>query len=62
VPHSAEAYEVFRRSYTFQDGYLHPGDTPGIGVTVDKEAAARFEYRPAYLPVNRLRDGTVHDW
>jgi mannonate dehydratase len=62
VPHSAEAYEVFRRSYTFQDGYLHPGDTPGIGVTVDKEAAARFEYRPAYLPVNRLRDRTVHDW
>jgi mannonate dehydratase len=29
---------------------------------VDKEAAAKFEYRPAYLPVNRLRDGTVHDW
>jgi mannonate dehydratase len=62
APHSAETYEVFRRSYTFQDGDLHPGDTPGIGVTVDKEAAARFEYRPAYLPVNRLRDGTVHDW
>jgi mannonate dehydratase len=62
MPHSAETYEVFRRSYTFQDGYLHPGDTPGIGVTVDKEAAARFEYRPAYLPVNRLRDRTVHDW
>ena len=62
MPHSAETYEVFRRAYTFQDGYLHPGDTPGIGVTVDKEAAARFEYRPAYLPVNRLRDGTVHDW
>jgi mannonate dehydratase len=62
MPHSAETFEVFRRSYTFQDGDLHPGDTPGIGVTVDKEAAARFEYRPAYLPVNRLRDGTVHDW
>jgi mannonate dehydratase len=62
MPHSDETYEVFRRSYTFRDGELHPGDTPGIGVTVDREAAARFEYRPAYLPVNRLRDGTVHDW
>jgi mannonate dehydratase len=62
APHSAETYEVFRRSYTFSGGYLHPGDTPGVGVTVDKEAAAQFEYRPAYLPVNRLRDGTVHDW
>jgi mannonate dehydratase len=62
MPHSAETYEVFRRSYTFSEGYLHPGDTPGIGVTVDKELAAKFEYQPAYLPVNRLRDGTVHDW
>jgi mannonate dehydratase len=62
APHSAETYDVFRRSYTFKDGYLHPGETPGIGVTVDKEAASKFEYRPAYLPVNRLQDGTVHDW
>jgi mannonate dehydratase len=62
APHTAETYEVFRRSYTFDDGYLHPGETPGIGVTVDKEAAAKFEYTPSYLPVNRLRDGTVHDW
>jgi mannonate dehydratase len=62
MPHTAETYEVFRRSYTFSGGYLHPGETPGIGVTVDKEAAAKFEYRPAYLPVNRLTDGTVHDW
>lgn len=62
APHSAETYEVFRRSYTFDDGYLHPGEAPGIGVTVDKEAAAKFEYEPSYLPVNRLRDGTVHDW
>ncbi|OLT02197.1 bifunctional D-altronate/D-mannonate dehydratase [Pseudonocardia sp. CNS-004] len=62
APHSAETYEVFRRSYTFDDGYLHPGETPGIGVTVDKDAAAKFDYEPAYLPVNRLRDGTVHDW
>jgi mannonate dehydratase len=62
APHSAETYEVFRRSYTFDDGYLHPGETPGIGVTVDRDAAAKFEYEPSYLPVNRLRDGTVHDW
>jgi mannonate dehydratase len=29
---------------------------------LDQEAAARFEYTPAYLPVNRTLDGTVHDW
>jgi mannonate dehydratase len=62
MPHSAETYEVFPRSYAFEDGYLHPGDSPGLGVTLDMDAAARFPYEPAYLPVNRLRDGTVHDW
>ncbi|WP_433887542.1 D-mannonate dehydratase ManD [Streptomyces sp. CA-111067] len=60
--HDPRTLEVFRTSYTFQDGLLHPGETPGLGVELDDEAAARFPYTPAYLPVNRLRDGTVHDW
>ncbi|SEG81283.1 D-mannonate dehydratase [Actinacidiphila yanglinensis] len=54
--------EVFRTSATFQDGLLHPGENPGLGVEIDEEAAARFPYEAAYLPVNRLVDGTVHDW
>jgi mannonate dehydratase len=60
--HSAETHEVFSPGYRFEDGQLRPAETPGLGVELDKEAAARFPYRPAYLPVNRLRDGTVHDW
>jgi mannonate dehydratase len=35
---------------------------PGLGVDIDEEAAARYPYSPAYLPVNRLEDGTVHSW
>ncbi|MFC7755185.1 D-mannonate dehydratase ManD [Tsukamurella soli] len=54
--------EVFRSSFTFRDGYLHPGDEPGLGVTVDEEAAARFPYEQAYLPIARRRDGTMTDW
>jgi len=54
--------EVFRSSYTLGDGYLHPGDEPGLGVEVDEAAAARFPYEPAYLPVARRRDGAVTDW
>jgi mannonate dehydratase len=54
--------EVFRPSYSFADGYLHPGDEPGLGVTVDEEAAARFPYDPAYLPIARNRDGSMKDW
>ncbi|MGO1258525.1 MAG: D-mannonate dehydratase ManD [Brachybacterium sp.] len=62
MPHSESALSVFRTSYRFEDGLLHPGDTPGLGVELDEEAAAKHDYQPAYLPVNRLRDGTVHDW
>ena len=60
--HSPDTLEVFRTSYTFEEGLLHPSDTPGLGVELDADAAARFPYEPAYLPVNRLADGTVHDW
>ena len=51
-----------RTSYTFRDGYMHPGDQPGLGVTFNEEAAAKYPYEPKYLPVNRRRDGSVHDW
>ncbi|UGS25039.1 D-galactonate dehydratase family protein [Microbacterium resistens] len=62
MPHSATTLDVFRTSYTFDRGFLHPGETPGLGVELDEEAAASFAYTAAYLPVNRLTDGTVHDW
>ncbi|GAB3217081.1 D-galactonate dehydratase family protein [Kineococcus gypseus] len=60
--HRDPAAEVFRSSYTFTDGYMHPGNAPGLGVEFDEAAAARFPYQPRYLPVNRRLDGTVHDW
>ena len=54
--------EVFPHAYRFADGYLHPGDEPGLGVSLDEPLAARHPYVAAYLPVNRLADGTMHDW
>jgi len=60
--HRDPAGEVFRTSYTFDDGHMHPADLPGIGVEFDEAAAGRFPYEPRYLPVNRRLDGTVHDW
>lgn len=60
--HTPLTNEVFRHAYTFTDGHLHPGETPGIGVDLDEELAAAHPYAPDYLPVNRLQDGTVHDW
>lgn len=60
--HTELTDRVFRHAYTFEDGYLHPGEEPGIGVEIDDELAAAHPYEPAYLPVNRLADGTLHDW
>lgn len=60
--HTEETDSVFPHEYRFADGYLHPGEAPGLGVTLDESLAARFPYRRAFLPVNRLEDGTLHDW
>ncbi len=60
--HTPETDQVFPHAYTFAGGDLHPGDAPGLGVEIDEALAARFPYRPASLPVNRLEDGTMFNW
>jgi mannonate dehydratase len=60
--HTEETDAVFPHAYAFEDGLMRPGEAPGLGVDIDEAAAARHPYRRAYLPVARLRDGTVHDW
>ncbi|GIH06734.1 starvation-sensing protein RspA [Rhizocola hellebori] len=62
MPHSADTHAVFRPTYSFVDGGLMPGEEPGLGIDYDDALAGSFPYQPAYLPVNRLLDGTVHDW
>jgi mannonate dehydratase len=60
--HSEETDRVFPHQYRFAEGFMHPGDAPGLGVDIDEAAAARYPYQRAYLPVNRKEDGTVHSW
>lgn len=60
--HTAETEAVFPHAYTFENGYLHPGDAPGLGVEYDEERAAQYPYERAYLPVNRKEDGTMFNW
>jgi mannonate dehydratase len=62
MAHTKETDQVFPHVYAFSDGYFHPGDAPGLGVDIDESLAARFPYKRAYLPVNRLEDGSMHDW
>ena len=60
--HTEKTDEVFPHAYTFKDGYLYPGETPGHGVDIDEELAAKYPYKRAYLPVNRLEDGSMFNW
>lgn len=60
--HTPETDAVFPHAYRFADGMLHPGEAPGLGVDIDEALAANHPYARAYLPVNRLEDGTMWSW
>jgi mannonate dehydratase len=61
--HSDETDAVFPHAYTFERGFMHPGEAAGHGVTIDESLAAKYPYQRAYLPVNRLQqDGTLWNW
>ena len=60
--HTDETDAVFPHAYSFKDGNLHPGEAPGLGVDIDEALAAKYEYSRAYLPVNRLEDGSMFNW
>ncbi|HTM81528.1 D-mannonate dehydratase ManD [Asticcacaulis sp.] len=60
--HTPETDDVFPHDYSFDDGYLKVGDTPGHGVDIDEALAAKYPYQPMQLPVARLQDGTMWNW
>ena len=60
--HSELTDEVFPHDYRFEAGELIAGESPGHGVDIDEKLAAKYPYEKAYLPVNRLQDGTMWNW
>ncbi len=60
--HTAETDAVFPHDYRFADGFLHCGESAGLGVDINEKLAAQYPYQRAYLPVNRLEDGTLWNW
>ena len=61
--HDELTMAVFPHDYRFEAGYLYCGESPGHGVSFDEKLAAKYPYKPAYLPVNRLKhDGTLVSW
>lgn len=57
-----EIEEVFPHAWSLSDGFLHPGSAIGHGVEIDEKLAGKYPYQRAYLPVNRLEDGTLWHW
>ena len=55
-------YEMFPCAWSYDRGYLQPGEVPGHGVDIDEKVAAKYPYERAYLPVARLEDGTMFNW
>lgn len=60
--HTTKTNDVFPHAYTFDKGYLYPGDAPGLGVDFDEKLAEKYPYERAYLPINRKLDGTLFNW
>lgn len=60
--HPAATSDVFSWDWRVEDGLLVPGDAPGLGIDIDEDAADRYPYERAYLPVSRREDGSVGSW
>lgn len=55
--------EVVKGGPVYKDGYLTMEDKPGIGCDIDEEAAKRYPYKRAFIPVcRRPADGSLCDW
>jgi mannonate dehydratase len=62
MPHSELMESVFSFDYQFDRGFFTPGEAPGHGVDINEKLAAKYPYKRAALPVNRLEDGTLWHW
>jgi hypothetical protein len=47
--HTEETDKVFLHSYYFENGSMHPGHRPRLGVDIDERLAAQYPYERAYL-------------
>ncbi|MEO5807457.1 D-mannonate dehydratase ManD [Devosia sp.] len=55
-------HDVFKCAWSYDRGYLQPGEQAGHGVDIDEALAAKHPYQQAYLPIARLQDGSMTSW
>lgn len=51
--------EVLPTPCRVEDGYALPGERPGLGIDINEAEAAKYPYKPAYMPVVRREDGSM---
>lgn len=54
------AYEVIPGACELRNGYAYPNETPGLGLDIREDLAAKYPYEPNWMPLVRRADGTVH--
>lgn len=55
-------YEVIPGACQMRDGYAYPNETPGLGLDIREDLAAKYPYQEAWMPLVRRADGTVHPY
>jgi len=60
--HHTWRYEVVGPALEIKDGYVHPGDRPGLGVEVNETECAKHPPIETRQPEALLPDGSVADW
>ena len=62
MPHTPETDAVFPHGYPSPTATCTRATSRASASTSTRTAAAGYPYGPRYLPVNRRRDGSMHDW
>ena len=60
VGFSDQIREVITGACEMRDGYAYPNEAPGLGMDINEELAAKYPYKPAWMPLVRRIDGTMH--
>jgi mannonate dehydratase len=58
--YSEATHEVLPGACAVENGYALPNERPGLGLDIDEDAAAKYPYQRAYMPLVRRADGSVH--
>ena len=58
--YSEATHEVMPGALRVENGYALPSESPGLGLDINEEAAAKYPYQRAYMPHVRRRDGSYH--